>query len=189
VVVDEQIADRLQTADRRTLRLFAAGCAERLAETFCAVRSGDETRAADIATVVEALDDLWNLDVPADAFDARRARIEALPELQPSELGLSKVEDVYPFYAVLVLMYALRCAATADPQTAVSAAHAVLTATGQLDRNVSGASFFAAEQARQAAELAALESGGEPAELRDQDRTMALALAKVVLGRIDGGPR
>jgi hypothetical protein len=138
----------------------------------------------DIARVVESLEDLWDPAAPSSKFDASRRDVESFAELQPSELGHTKVEDIYPFYASLVLMYALKCAASGDPQPAISCAHALLTAMGQLDQNVANASFFDNEKERQASVLALLARGTPLTEIRDADRTVGQALAEIVLSRI-----
>lgn len=184
MVVDDRVAARLRAADGPTLRVFVAGCAERWAQAFCLIRAQDPGRSDDVALVVEALEALWRPGTAAQDFGDRRRRIMAFPELQPSEVGLSRPEELYPFYAALVLRYALTCAASGDGEAAVSCAHASLTASDQLDRNVTGAGFRQSEAERQAATLAQVEAGGPVEQLRDADRSTARALARTIGDRI-----
>jgi hypothetical protein len=184
VVVDDQVANRLAAADDRAVRIFAASCAERLAQVFCAVRSTEPSRLADVEQLVESLDDLWNLDVPASTLDLHRGKVESFIELQPDELELYKVQDVYSFHAALALMYALKSASSGDPQVAVQCAHVLLTAMGQLDNNVQGALLFDGESERQKATLDSLDSGARTEEIRSADREIAQSLASVILGLV-----
>ena len=186
MVVDEATADGLRAADPRVVRIFAAGCAERLAPVFCVIRAAEPDRGDDVAFVVETLESLWDPQVPAGFFAERRARLLTFPELEPDELGWTEVADIYSFYGCLVLMYATRCAETGgDPEAAISAAHAALTAMEQLDSNVENATHFADERNRQAATLQELAKQTPPAAIRDTDRLVAQGVMADIVERIN----
>jgi hypothetical protein len=178
----------LREGDGQLARIFAASCAERLVQVFCAVRAVDSSRADDIAYVVETIEDLWDLERPAGSFDERREHLLSFPELQPNDVGFTQVADIYSFCGCLVLMYATKCAAAGgDPDAAVSCAHASLTAMGLLDQNVAGATYFSDEKARQKATIDRLVSGSPLARIRDDDRIVALEMVTAIRDRVSGG--
>lgn len=181
MVVDEETAHALREGDGRLARIFAASCAERLVQVFCALRAVDASRSDDIAFVVDTVDDLWELAAPTGSFGERGEHLLSFPELQPNDLGFTRVVDIYSFYGCLALMYATKCAAAGgDAEAAVSCAHASLTAMGQLDQNAAGATNFLDEQARQKATIAGVVNGTSLARIRDDDRIAARNLVAVV---------
>ncbi|WP_432841104.1 hypothetical protein [Dactylosporangium sp. CA-092794] len=187
MVVDEGTVRALREGSGQLARIFAASCAERLVQVFCAARATDLSRADDIAYVVETLEDLWDLKRPTGTFDDRREHLLSFPELQPNEMGFTQVADIYSFYGCLVLMYATKCAAAGgDPEAAVSCAHASLTAMGQLDQNVAGATFFSEEKSRQEATIDRFGKGAPVARIRDDDRIAAQELVTAIQDRISG---
>ena len=187
MVVDEGIASALREADQRVVRIFAASCAERLVQVFCAARATDPSRGDDIAYVVETLEDLWDLRVPADSFDARRAHLLSFQELQPTDFGFTQIADIYSFYGCLILMYATKCAeAGGDPEAAISCAHASLAAMGQLDQNIGNATHFSNERARQETTLEELGRHTPLSRIRDNERLAAQGLVTTILDRVNG---
>jgi hypothetical protein len=185
MVVDKDVQRSLGAVGGRELRIFVASCAERLSQVFCAIRASDPSRAEDIAYVVESLEDLWNLEIPAEPFGARRERLESFPEFEPTEVGLIEVADIYSFYGLLVLMYAVGCAASGDPREAVSCAHVALTAMGQLDQNIVGASFFSEEKVRQAEVLDLVERSVALFDIRHNDSVIGQRRAEAILARLE----
>ncbi|MFV2110583.1 hypothetical protein [Micromonospora sp. LOL_015] len=187
MVVDEETVRALRGGDGQLARIFAASCAERLVQVFCAVRAVDPSRADDIAYVVETLEDLWDLRRPARLLDGRREHLLLFPELQPNDLGFTEADDIYSFYGCLVLMYATKCAATGgDPEVAISCAHASLTALGQLDQNVAGATYLSDERSRQKATIDGVKNRTPLARIRDDDRVAAQELVTAIRNRVGG---
>jgi hypothetical protein len=185
VVVDESVADALAAGSAEQRRIFVAGCAERMAQLFGAVRSPDRDRADDIAAYVESVNALWDADTSAEAFQAAIDRLDRFAELQDDD-ELLEVADTYAFYSVLTLLYALRCAASDDQQNCLKCAHAALTAMGQLDRNVPSARLMDQERQRQQ-EVSALPPAdltASSAAMREADAAIGRERAGVVLARM-----
>ncbi|GAA2148319.1 hypothetical protein GCM10009760_40220 [Kitasatospora kazusensis] len=145
MVVDEAVAESVRAAERVTLAVFGASCAERMAQLFTGLRGGDPNRTGDVDLFLEILDELWNLDLEGSIFSARVDALQEFAELQPSEEGLVDVDDIYAFYSVLCMRYAVLYRVSGDAEEALRCAHASLTALGQLDRNMSETAFFEGE--------------------------------------------
>jgi hypothetical protein len=182
--IEQSIEQLLLSSDARTIRLFAASCAERLSPVFGAVRDGDESRREDVALVVETLNALWDARAVPESFSARLAAVTSLEELQPNELGIAAIADTYAFYAVLVLMYATRAVISSDPADAARCSHACLTALGQLDQNVHGASFHQEEVDRQLRLLESLILEVAVDEIRESDRAIARRRLSAIVARL-----
>ncbi|MGW6306098.1 hypothetical protein ACWFRQ_28720 [Streptomyces niveus] len=171
MVVDAAVAESLRRSKQVRLDLFVASCTERMAELFTGLRYGDDARAEDVTLYLEILDELWNPSLTGNVFAARVEAVEVLSELQPSEEELLDVADIYAFYAVLCLRYALLTHANGEPEDAVRCAHACLTALGQLDRNIPQDAFFESERESQRRFLLDGVSSGESLlRLRKSDR-------------------
>ncbi|MEV6350796.1 hypothetical protein [Actinoplanes sp. NPDC051851] len=185
MVVDEETVQALRGGGGLLARIFAASCAERLAQVFCAVRAPDPSRADDIAYVVETLEYLWDLELQNGIFDERREHLLSFVELQPNDLGFTQVDDIYSFYGCLVLMYATKCAATAgDPEAAISCAHASLTAMGQLDQNIEVPRYFSSEKDRQRATIVGVGNRIQLDRIRDDDRIVTQGIVREIQGRM-----
>lgn len=190
MVVDEEVVQALGEVDRLGLRVFVASCAERFSQVFCLLRASDTIRAADVDHFVETLIDLWDTESLSDVLDNRRSQLVAFPELQPNELGFTKVEDVYSFYSVLVTMYAVESAGAGSSEKAVRSAHAALNAMGQLDQNVPSGFFFDGENDRQLEIVRYLTNLGSEsidiAEVRAGDQVISRHRGEVILARVAG---
>lgn len=183
--MDAAVAELLRAGNPAWSAAFAASCAERMAQLFTGLRGGDPGRADDVDLYVEVLDELWNPDAASSAFAERVAALDRFAELRPSEEGLVDVADIYAFYGVLCLRYAVLCRATGDPEEAVRCAHASLTAVGQLDRNVPHSSLFEAERHHQRRWLlAGAALPGSLRRLREEDRDASLERLLAVNSRL-----
>ncbi|NUT50534.1 MAG: hypothetical protein HOV94_24985 [Saccharothrix sp.] len=127
------------------LAIFVAGCAERMAQVFTGLSGGDATRRADIDAVIRLVDDLWVVAGPGDLFRSHLESLKALSEFKSRGEEIVDVADIYAFYSALALRYAVVYRLSSDVAVVLKCAHVCLTATGQLDRNIPGASFFAQE--------------------------------------------
>lgn len=149
MVVNAAVAESLRGSERVELAAFVASCTERMAQLFTGLRGGDDTRVEDVDLYLGILDELWLPSMTSNVFAARMEGLEEFPELQPSEEGLVDAVDIYAFYAVLCMRYAVLCRANGEPEDAVRCAHACLTALGQLDRNFPQGAFFEREHENQ----------------------------------------
>lgn len=120
------------------LAVFTASCAERMAQLFTGQCGDDPSRAAEVATFLKILDELWDLGLLAVGFSAHVEGLQAFAELATAadEEPLSEIDDIYVFNSVLCRRYATLYRATLDPEEAVRCAHVSLSALWQLDRNV-----------------------------------------------------
>jgi hypothetical protein len=175
--VDEQVSQALAALDERGLRTFVASCAERSAQVFCQLQAGEPSRAEDVAFVVETVEDLWNPDLPAEAFADRGARLAAFPELEePKDPGgelPETAEETFTLDAVLVIDEALACAQSGDVEKARDCAHMSLTAMDGVDLDETETNFLDEEYARQAEILAMIQAG----EIRTGDLAFARRVA------------
>lgn len=146
MVVDAAVAEFLRRSERITLAVFVASCAERMAQLFTGLRGGEASRFEDVDLYLEILEELWDPDLSGSVFAARLEVLEEFIELQPSEEGLASVVDIYSFYGVLCMRYAVLCRANGEAEDAVRCAHASLTALGQLDQNIPQGAFFEGER-------------------------------------------
>ncbi|MFE7752625.1 hypothetical protein [Streptomyces sp. NPDC057428] len=169
--MDSAVAESLRGSERVGLAVFVASCTERMAQLFTGLRGGDADRAEDVDLYLEILGELWDPSLADSVFSARMEALEELSELQPSEEGLVDVADIYAFYAVLCMRYAVLCRANGEPDDAVRCAHACLTALGQLDRNIPQGTFFESEHENQRRILRDdLTSGESFSRLRERDQ-------------------
>ncbi|MEU7075796.1 hypothetical protein AB0B30_37495 [Streptomyces narbonensis] len=174
MVVDPAVAESLRGGERTRIAAFVASCTERMAQLFTGLRGVDPSRAEDVELYLETLEDLWSLDLADSVFAVRMETLRELPELQPSEEGLVDVADIYAFYGVLCIRYAVLYRANGDAEDAVRCAHASLTALGQLDRNVPQAAFFQVEHEQQRQMMLGDTSiSGPLLGLRDGDREIS----------------
>ncbi|MFC8076719.1 hypothetical protein ACFUN8_14435 [Streptomyces sp. NPDC057307] len=179
------MAESLRGGKQVRLALFVASCTERMAQLFTGLRGGDDARAEDVDLYLEILDELWNPSLTGSAFAVRVEAVEAFSELQPSEGELLDVADIYAFYGVLCLRYALLCRANGEPEDAVRCAHACLTALGQLDRNILQGAFFESEhESQRRILLDDLSSGGSLLRLRENDRDASRERLRAVNSRL-----
>ncbi|MEV6547818.1 hypothetical protein AB0M57_03805 [Streptomyces sp. NPDC051597] len=149
MLVETDVTEGLETKGHDATRIYAAACVERMAQIFTGFRGSDPGREADVDFFVTLAQRLWDLDDPIEgAVDAVDA-LEEFQEMQPTETGLTATVDIYCFYSVLALRYAVLCAASGDPAEAVRCGHAILTAMGQMDQNTPGGEFRAGEHAWQ----------------------------------------
>lgn len=171
MVVDAAVAESLRGSERVRIAAFVASCTERMAQLFTGLRGGDDGRAADVNLYLEILDELWVPSVTGNVFAAHMEALEDFSELQPSEEGLVDVVDIYAFYAVLCMRYAVLFRASGEPEEAVRCAHACLTALGQLDSNIPQGAFSESEHENQRRILRDDLSSGESLPwLRKRDR-------------------
>ncbi|MFG2593487.1 hypothetical protein [Streptomyces sp. NPDC048438] len=178
-LVERAVAEALRDGGGDAIRLYAAACAERMAPLFVGVRAGELGREADLDFYAESVRDLWHADRPLDNAAEGVRRLERFPELQPNEEGITDVADIYAFFAVLCLRYALLAHGSGNADHAVSCGHAVLTAMGMLDQNVAGAGFLAEEQ-----RLQFLSLSGDASGLWDASVTAGRERFRAVLGRL-----
>ncbi|MEU9862495.1 hypothetical protein AB0D99_16650 [Streptomyces sp. NPDC047971] len=178
-LVERAVAVALREGGGEAVRLYVAACAERMAPLFVGLRAGAPGREADLDFHVQSVRDLWQVDRPlADA--AERVRLlEGIPELQPSEEGITDVADTYAFFAVLCLRYALLAHGSGSADSAVSCGHAALTAMGMLDGTLAGAGFLAEEQ-----RLQSLSLSGDASGLWDASVTAGRERFRAVVGRL-----
>ncbi|MGW6976938.1 hypothetical protein [Streptomyces sp. NPDC054952] len=177
-LVERAVTETLHNGGEEAVRLYVAACAERMAPLFVGLRAGEPGREADLDFYVESVRDLWHADPLADAAESVR-QLERFWELQPSEEGITDVADTYAFFAALCLRYALLAHGSGNADDAVSCGHAVLTAMGMLDQNVTGASFLAEEQ-----RLQSLSLSGDASGLWDASVTSGRERLRAVLGRL-----
>ncbi|MFC9863543.1 MULTISPECIES: hypothetical protein [unclassified Streptomyces] len=171
MVVDAAVAESLRGSERVRLAAFVASCTERMAQLFTGLRGGDDARTEDVDLYLEVLEELWAPSLTGNVFAARLEALEEFSELQPSEEGLVDVADIYAFYAVLCMRYAVLCRTNGESEDAVRCAHACLTALGQLDRNLPQGAFFESEHEDQRRILVDdLSSGESLLLLRKSDR-------------------
>src|SRR5690242_5769556 len=130
MLIRNSTGDALRRAGHVEYRLFAAGCAEVLAQVFTAIRVTDPSRQSDVDTFVSALQALWNLKVDTAPLVGVPQSLEGFPEMNPGDGGHVSIADIYSFYSVLTLRYAVLCASQRRADYAISAGHAVLTAVG-----------------------------------------------------------
>jgi hypothetical protein len=164
MLVEPDVAEALRIGDESKAALFVAGCAERMAQVFTGFRARDPARGRDLETYIGVLQSLWDPVAPAEVFGEGAGELKEFPESQPTDLEFTSVVDIYSFYAVLVMRYAVRYRSAVDVEEALRCGHAVLTAMGQLDQNIPQGGFFDDESDWQ--RRIALGPGAGPAELR-----------------------
>ncbi|MEU9992458.1 hypothetical protein AB0E10_37770 [Streptomyces sp. NPDC048045] len=145
MVVDEAVAATLRGQSQTQVAAFVAGCAERMAQVFTGLCGADPARNGDSDVVVQLLENLWDPEIPADSFRASVESLEGFLELEPSDEEIIDVAGIYSFYSVLAMRYAALYRSSGDVEDALKCAHSCLTAMGQLDQNLSGATLFAQE--------------------------------------------
>ena len=184
MVVDPAVVELLGAAELSKVSIFVASCTERMAQLFTGLRGGDESRSEDVDFYLATLDDLWILGGSNDDFVARSEVLKEFVELEPSEEGLTDLSDIYSFYSVLCLRYAILFRVSGEVEYAMKCAHASLTALGQLDRNAVGTSFFEGESEyqRQLFDGDTAESG-VTLRLRGRDRQIGLERYSAILSR------
>ncbi|MFE9457981.1 hypothetical protein [Streptomyces californicus] len=90
-----------------------------MAQLFTGLRGGDDAHAEDVDLYLQILDELWAPSTTGNVFAARMEALEEFPELQPFEEGLVDAADIYAFYAVPCMRYAVLCRTNGDPEDAV----------------------------------------------------------------------
>ncbi|MDO0914310.1 hypothetical protein QQM39_26815 [Streptomyces sp. DT2A-34] len=145
MLVEAGVVAALQAGSGDVVRIYAAGCVERMAQIFTGLRAGAPERGVDVDLFVDTLQRLWDLDDTLDDFPERVERLESFPEMQPAETGHIAVGDIYAFYSVLALRYATICVGSESVADAERCGHAVLTAMGELEQNVAGSNFYQEE--------------------------------------------
>ncbi|MGW6935383.1 hypothetical protein ACWGE0_35350 [Lentzea sp. NPDC054927] len=183
-VVSMEVAERLRSGTFAELAVFTASCAERMAQLFTGLRGDDTERAADIATFLTILDELWDADLPATGFLSRVRELEGFDELDRTadEEPLSEIDDIYSFNSVLCTRYAALYRATQDPGEVVRCAHVSLSALWQLDRNISQPGHFESEHEYQ--QRVVLGDFTSLSEMRAIDRLVARERLLVVRSRL-----
>lgn len=171
MVVDPALVESLRCGERARLSLFVASCTERMAQLFTGLRGVDPGRAEDVGLYLEILEEVWRFGLPGRAFSPRVDVLREFEELQPAEEELVNVDDIYAFYAVLCLRYAVLYRRDGHAESAVRCAHVALTALGQLDRSVARSAFFEEESEFQRRVLLVdMESEHSLLQLRRDDR-------------------
>lgn len=181
-VVSADVAESLRGGDPARLATFTASCAERMAQLFTGLRGEDPDRASDVDLFLEILNQLWDPSVEQSVFAARLEALEEFVELQPVDDVLQEIDDIYAFYGVLCMRYAVLCRATSNPENALECAHASLTALGQLDQNVPHATHFEDEHQHQ--RRMALGDTPSPSEARALDREVSHKRLLLVRSRL-----
>lgn len=133
-LVEPAIVEYLEHAPPARTAMYSAGCAERWVQVFTGLRAMDRSREENAEYVVELMDELWSGDLDRIAPDAVEA-LERFPEFAPREVPSPAVDDIYCFYAVLVVRYAA-ASILRDSSASIECGHVALTAVGQLDQNV-----------------------------------------------------
>lgn len=141
MLVEEEVSQALAEGGPHLPRIFTAGCAERVAQLFTGLNGGDADREQDVQFFVTLLNRLWTLDGRVGGKSAIEI-LEQFPDLRPTETGHRDVADIYSFYSVLVLRYAVLCGISGGSESAIQCGHAILTCTGQLQQNLIGSRFM-----------------------------------------------
>ncbi|MFF5981430.1 hypothetical protein ACFY78_21525 [Streptomyces olindensis] len=142
---DETVAVSLKGQSQHHVAIFVASCAERMVQLFTGLLGADSRRISDVDTVVRLQGMLWDMDAPADSFQAHVTSLDGFQELLPSDEEISDVVGIYSFYSVLSLRYAALYRASGQVEDALKCAHACLTGMGQLDQNLPESLHFAHE--------------------------------------------
>ncbi len=182
MLVEETVAEELQTGGAEAIRLYVAACAERMAPLFIGLQAGEAGREADLDFYVASVGDLWGTDRPLSDAAGRARLLERFPELQSTEDGITDIAGTYAFFACLVLRYALLANGSGNADHAVSCGHAALTAMGMLDQNIQRAVFSADEH-----QLQALSVSGNAVGLWEASVAAGRERLRAVLSR-NGGP-
>ena len=185
MVVDAAVAESLRRGERVRGAVFVASCTERMAQLFTGLRGGDPIRAEDVDLYLAILEELWSQNLPDRVFSARMKALQGFAELQPSEEELVDVGDIYAFYGVLCMRYAVLYRANSDVEDAVRCAHVALTALGQLDRNIPQSAFFESEsESQRRAMLVDIDTERPLLQLRDDDRAASRERLLAVSSRL-----
>jgi hypothetical protein len=187
MAVDEVVRKALREGPPLGVQIFAASCAERMAQLFTGIRGGNPDRSTDVDLFVRTMDNLWNIGL-GRSFSGSVNALEAFVELQPSEEGGINVPDIYAMYPVLVAKYACAYRAFGDPEDSIRCAHAALTAMGQLDNNVLQLHLFEDERVLQSKRIKIINKvasvGIDLSLVRREDQNESLKRLAVVSSRI-----
>lgn len=149
MVVGDAVADALRSSGVECVNIFVASCAERMVQLFSGLRGDDPTRGDDVDFLLRLQKDLWDQELAPQRLNSSVNKLDGFEELQPADEEEELVDsaDIFSFYAVLVVRYAVMCRATGDREYAMRCAHVCLTAMDQVD--VADASFMTEEHRRQ----------------------------------------
>jgi hypothetical protein len=187
VVVRDEVATFLEGAPQQALCVFAASCAERMAQvaTGLLAESGDREDSAEVC--VDTVDALWSRASGSSDVGLRPELFDEFPELQPHEEGLNDAADIYAVYSLLTLKYAAQCASGEGASAAKRCAHIALTAMGQLARNSDHPQLFDGEIQAQGDLVRSLMSDASAvdiASLRAADRAVGRSRLAALISRI-----
>ena len=85
MVMDEQFKQAFRQGSPLFRAYMVAECVERVAQIFTGTRGGDPSRIDDVATVVEALDALWDFSAEPQVFGPFVERVGRFEELVIAE--------------------------------------------------------------------------------------------------------
>ena len=85
MVMDERDQQAFRDGPQILRAFVVAECVERVAQIFTGTRGGDPSRADDVATVVEALDALWDFSAEPQVFGPLVERVGRFEELVITE--------------------------------------------------------------------------------------------------------
>ncbi|MGK4597675.1 hypothetical protein [Amycolatopsis sp. w19] len=176
----------LQGQSRSQVNAFVAGCAERMSQIFTGIRGEDRSRVEDVELFLRILDDLWDFDASQELFNEHLNLLDEFPEISSAD-EVVDVAEIYCFYSVLSLRYAVLSRAGGGVDSALECAHIGLTAMGQLDQNLAGAEYFVQEGEGQSREAGvSLRKGIEQGEiegLRNLNREIGRERLMAILSR------
>ncbi|MYU56266.1 hypothetical protein GTY53_30880 [Streptomyces sp. SID7805] len=170
----------LSSGDVERAGLFAASCAERMAQLFTGVVGTDPARAADVELVVDCLDRLWST-AATHPWEELADRLLRLPELAGEEVpdGLYS----YAYEAAGALHYACKYRETHDTTHIESCCNHVLNAAEFISDEIGdGVDRYEVECTRQLADISDLSSAPRAFDdslrqaLRDRSREHSKAL-------------
>ncbi|MER7726523.1 hypothetical protein [Streptomyces sp. NPDC096323] len=164
--MEDDVKACLESGGAESMRMYSAACAERMAQIFIGHRSADTDRQEDVDLYVEILQRLWNPDDAMADFADVVSRIEAFPEMQPTDTGLTDSVDIHCFYSALTLRHAVLAVGTGDSAEAVNCGHVALTSMFQLEQNTEGADFYEDEKAWQRRSIDSVEGANDAGRFR-----------------------
>ncbi|MEW1659730.1 hypothetical protein [Streptomyces sp. NPDC093707] len=177
----------LDSSDAEQAGLFAASCAERMAQLFTGVVGTDPARVADVELVVDCLDRLWSTTA-THPWEELAHRLLLLPELASEEVpdGLFP----YAYEAAGALHYACKYRETLNTEHIESCCNHALNAAEFISDEVgNGVDRYEVECALQLADIVDLTStsGAVDSLLREALRRRSQERSRELLEELTEG--